>query len=136
VRKLQFVVSVPLVLACGVQAQTTHVEARCSKAANAFTNYDFMSINERLVESTTVTNPTKRDTPRLDITLDNRALATSELTFSAPAAGMRTGRLRGLWPRRRRTKSQFLDIGAGVNSAPTRDPLAPIGLHPESRMDP
>ena len=135
-RKLQFVLSVPLVLVYGVQAKTTHVEPRCTKAVNASTNYEFMSITERLVESTTVTNPTKRDTPRLDITLDNQALATSELTFSAPSPVVRTGRLRGLWPKRRRIKSQFLDIGAGVNSAPTRDPLAPNGLQPESRMDP
>ena len=135
-RKLQFVLSVPMVLIYGVQAQAIHVEPRCSKAVSGSTKYDFMSINERIIESTTVTNPTKRDILPSDITLANGALATSESTFSAPAPGMRTGRLRGLWSRRRRTKSQFRDIGVGANSAPSRNPFPPIGLNPESRMDP
>jgi hypothetical protein len=113
-RKLQFVVSIPLVLACGVQAQAlagkplyTRLDTTRRADASASAKYDFRSIDALLVETTTVTNPTKHDPPRLDVTLDNGALATPELTVSAPAPAGRTGRLRGLWPRRRRTKSQF-----------------------------
>lgn len=110
-RKLQFVVSIPLVLACGVQAQTlagkplyTRLNTTRRADAGASAKYDFRSIDALLVGTTAVTNPTKHDPPRLDVALDNGALATPELTVSAPPAP--AGR-RGWWPRRRRTKSQF-----------------------------